>query len=174
MTRLFVALTLLGTLLLTAVTGASAGSAGGVRADTMANVGTFTTLSGNFANPKKVGDDTIFELTATFTYTGRLTGTSVIRGNLISHADGSANFYEIETFTGTVDGVPGVVTFYLTGGAGADAAYEATATVLYAPGELAGLTGELHTVGVVRSPTEGPAGTYTADFDQGGDTDDGE
>jgi len=44
-------------------------------------------------------------------YTGTFTGTSTLHGTLIVHADGSASFHDVETFTGTVDGVPGTVDF---------------------------------------------------------------
>jgi len=174
MTRLFVALTLLGTLLLTAVTGASAGPVGGVRADTTKNDGTFATTSATLGPQREFGDDKFIALTATFAYTGTLSGTSTVRGDLIFHADGSASFYDIETFTGTVDGVPGVVTFYTSGGAGADGSYRGTAIVLTAAGELAGLTGQVGTVGTVLDGGRGPAGTYTVALDHGGDDDDGE
>src|SRR5437764_990061 len=69
--------------------------------------GTFTTTAATFANTRTVGADTFIELTATVAYTGTLSGTSTVRGNLIIHPDGSANFYDIETFTGTVNGVAG-------------------------------------------------------------------
>ena len=173
MTRLFVALTLLGLLLLTAVTGASAGPVGGVRAATTDTDGTFATTSANLANRRMVGDDTFNELTGTLAYTGRLSGTSVIRGDLIFHADGTASFYDIETFTGTIDGVPGVVTFYTSGGSGADGGYWGTEIVLTAAGDLAGRTGQVDTVGAVLDRARGPEGTYTVALDHGGDDDDG-
>ena len=43
-------------------------------------------------------------------YTGTFSGTSALHGILIFHADGSANAHDVETFTGTVNGVPGTVT----------------------------------------------------------------
>ena len=60
----------------------------------------------------------IIDVSATAAYTGTFVGTSTINGTLIIHADGSTNFHDTEVFTGTVNGVPGTVTFnpYSIGG----------------------------------------------------------
>ncbi len=92
----------------------------------------------------------------------------------IFHDDGTASFYDIETFTGTVDGVEGVVTFYTSGGAGADGSYWGTAIVVAAAGGLAGLTGRVEAAGAVLDRARGPEGTYTPDFDTGGADEDDE
>ena len=68
---------------------------------------------------------------------------------LIIHADGSANFHDVEVFTGTVNGVPGTVTFNLNGLNDSELAVHATATIVGATGGLAGLHGVLHEVGTV-------------------------
>ena len=69
------------------------------------------------------------------------------------HANGSANFHDVETFTGTVNGVAGTVTFHLTGHNDADLVVHETRTVTGATGGLAGLHGVLHEVGTVVFPT---------------------
>jgi hypothetical protein len=107
-----------------------------------------------------VGDTLIADVTATAAYTGTFTGTSTIRGILIVRADRSANFIDVETFTGTVNGVYGTVTFLLVGSNNAALESHATATIIRASGDLAGLHGVLHEVGTVVIPN-GPVGTYT-------------
>ena len=124
--------------------------------------------SGNRANTSSVfnsvrtaGDNVIIDLTATVAYTGTFSGTSIVEGTLIIHGDGSANFHEVETFTGqTANGVPGTVTFNLNGIELRDLAVDATDTIVGATGELAGLHGVLHIVATV-APPRGPVGTYT-------------
>ena len=74
------------------------------------------------------------------------------------HPDGSANFHDVEVFTGTVNGVAGTVTFDLTGPNDA-ARRPRTRTVIDATGGLEGLHGVLHEAGVV-FPT-GPVTTYS-------------
>ncbi len=73
-------------------------------------------------------------------YTGTFTGTSTLNGILVIHADGSANFHDVETFTGTVNGVAGTVTFHLTGHNDADLVVHETRRPA-AKGCLAGLHG---------------------------------
>ena len=122
--------------------------------------GIFTTTSAVFNNVRMVGTDTFIDLTSTVAYTGTFSGTSTVRGNLIIHADGSANFYDIETFTGTVNGVSGIVTFYLAG-SGPAGDYQGTAVIVDGTGALATLRGELHQVGTVADKDQGPFGTDT-------------
>jgi hypothetical protein len=66
----------------------------------------------------------------------------------------------VETFTGTVNGVPGTVTFNLTGRNDSDLVVDETRTVTGATGGLSGLHGVLHEVGTVVIPT-GPVTTYS-------------
>src|SRR6059058_1073176 len=122
--------------------------------------GTFTYQSSTFNSVRSAGGNTIIDLSATVAYTGTFTGTSTLHGTLIFHTNGTANFHDIETFTGTVNGVPGTVTFNLNGSADAALAVHATATIIGASGDLAGLHGVLHEVGTVIVPT-GPVGTYS-------------
>ena len=122
--------------------------------------GTITNTSATFNSVRVAGSNLVFDLSATASYTGTFTGTSTLRGRLIVHADGSANFHDIETFTGTVNGVPGTVTFNLTGSNDAAFAVQETRTIIGATGELTGLQGVLHEVGTVVIP-DGPVTTYT-------------
>lgn len=122
--------------------------------------GTFTYTSSTFNSIREVGGNLIIDLSATVSYTGTFTGTSTLDGTLIVHANGTANFQDVETFTGTVNGVPGTVTFELNGSNNSALEVHATATIIGASGDLAGLHGVLHEVGTVVVPT-GPVGTYT-------------
>jgi hypothetical protein len=128
-----------------------------------------TTASGTVGNTwavfnsvRPAGQNLIVDLTATAAYTGTFEGTSVINGILIIHADGSASFHDVEVFTGTVNGVPGTVTFKLNGSNDAAGAVHATATIISAGGELAGLHGVLHETQTI-TPF-GPVGTYTGNL----------
>lgn len=66
-----------------------------------------TTTSATFNGVRFAGGDTIVNLTATILYPGTFSGTSVLHGTLTFQPNGTANFHDIETFTGTVNGVPG-------------------------------------------------------------------
>jgi Protein of unknown function (DUF3224) len=122
--------------------------------------GTVGNTASTFNSIRMAGGNLIIDLSATAAYTGTFSGTSTLHGILIVHADGSANFHDIEVFTGTVNGVPGSVTFNLNGSNDASLAVHATATIVGSSGDLAGLHGVLHEVGTVVIPT-GPVGTYS-------------
>ena len=127
--------------------------------------GTFTYLASTFDGVRVEGGNTIIEgLSATVDYTGTFSGTSTLHGKLILHDDGTANFHDIETFTGTVDGIAGSVTLSLEGATRPNGVVEATDTVLRATGALADLHGVLHLVGTVPNPN-GPVGTYSGQLD---------
>ncbi len=128
--------------------------------------GAFTYTSATFNSIRSAGGNTIIDLTATVSYTGTFSGTSTVQGTLIIHADGSANFNDVETFTGTVSGVPGTVTFKLTGRNDSAGVIRATDAIVGATGELAGLHGVLTEVGTVPS-LNGPAGTYSGQIQFG-------
>jgi hypothetical protein len=136
--------------------------------------GTFTYLSSTFNSIRTPGGSTIIDLSATVSYTGTFTGTSTVQGTLIFHSGGTgvqfppwrANFHDVETFTGTVNGVPGTVTFNLSGSNDPTGALKATATIVSATGDLAGLHGVLSEVGTVPAPS-GPVGTYTGQIQFG-------
>lgn len=113
-----------------------------------------------FQSFRSAGGNAIIELEATVEYTGTFTGTSTVRGTLIAHADGSANFHDVEVFTGTVNGVPGTVTVNLAGSNDSALSVSATSTIVRATGGLAGLHGTLNLTGSVQIP-QGPFGTYS-------------
>ena len=143
------------------VVAAIAFSAGGAPASPPATVsGSYVYTDSWFESFRSAGGNTIIELRATVEYTGTLTGSSIVQGKLIAHADGSANFHDVEVFTGTVNGVPGTVTFNVAGSNDAALNVKATSTILSATGSLAGLRGTLDLGGIVRIP-QGPVGTYS-------------
>lgn len=129
--------------------------------------GTLTTTSASFDSVRMEGGNTIIELTSTVVYNGTFNGTSTVHGTLIFHSGGTgvqfppwrANFHDVETFTGTVNGVPGTVVFNLNGSNDPSGAFKATDTIVSATGELAGLRGVLSQVGTIGPG--GPLGTYT-------------
>src|ERR1044072_8793393 len=90
--------------------------------------GTIANTSATFNSVRSADGNLIIDLSATAAYTGTFSGTSTLHGTLILHADGSANFHDVEIFTGTVNGVPGTVTFNLTGRNDADLAVKETRT----------------------------------------------
>jgi hypothetical protein len=141
---------------LVAVLGITAAAA----ATRMPASGTVGNTSATFNSVRQAGGNLIADVTATATYSGTFTGTSTINGTLIIHADGSANYHDVEIFTGTVNGVAGTVTFNLNGSNDAALNAHATATIVDASGGLAGLHGVLHEVQTVVLPT-GPVGTYS-------------
>lgn len=129
--------------------------------------GTFAYLSATFNGVRVDGSNTIIDdLSATVSYTGTFSGTSTVEGMLILHADGTANFHDLETFTGTVNGVPGTVTFRLEGTTNRAGVVSGTDAIVSATGALADLHGVLSLVGTVPSPN-GPVGSYSGEI-QGG------
>ena len=86
---------------------ASLASAPGASAAPLKASGTLTYTSSTFNSVRTAGGNTIIDLSATVAYTGTLTGTSTLHGRLIFHPNGRANFHDVETFTGTVNGVQG-------------------------------------------------------------------
>jgi hypothetical protein len=149
-------LTLATVLALVGTTGASASPPTSVS-------GTFTTTSAAFNNARLDGGNSIYDLTATITYTGAFSGTSIVQGTLIIHADGNANFHDVETFTGTVNGVPGTVTFNLEGTGSVvppAGSYRGSQTVTSGTGDLSNLRGVIKQVGTVPGQSTGPLGTY--------------
>jgi hypothetical protein len=136
-------------------------TAGGAPASPPATVsGSYVYTDSWFESFRSAGGNAIIELHATVEYTGTFTGTSTVHGVLIAHADGSANFHDVEVFTGTVNGVPGTVTLNLAGSNDAGLNVKATSTIVSATGALAGLHGTLRLAGTVRIP-QGPVGTYS-------------
>jgi Protein of unknown function (DUF3224) len=128
--------------------------------------GTFTYTSSTFNSIREAGGNLIIDLSATVSYTGTFTGTSTVHGTLIFHANGRANFHDVEVFTGTVNGVPGTVTFNLSGSNDPALNLKATNAIVSATGELAGLHGVLSMSGSVQIPV-GPFGTYSGQIQFG-------
>lgn len=136
-------------------------SAGGAPASPPATVsGSYVYTDSWFESFRSAGGNAIIELRATVEYTGTFTGTSEVHGVLIAHADGSANFRDVEVFTGTVNGVPGTVTLNIAGSNDSALNVKATSTIVSATGALAGLHGTLRLAGTVQIP-QGPVGTYS-------------
>jgi hypothetical protein len=139
-------------------------AAGGANAaPPLAGSGTFTYQSSTVDGIRQAGGNTIIELSATVLYTGTFAGTSTLSGTLTLHPDGTANFRDVEIFTGTVNGITGTVTFALDGrgDASSPTVVSATAAIMSATGGLAGLHGLLHEDAVVLDPAVGPVGTYS-------------
>jgi hypothetical protein len=80
------------------------------------------------------------------------------------HADGSATFHDIETFTGTVNGTSGTVTWELFGTGSAAGDVQGSMVIIHATGELSGLHGKLNQVARVDDIHVGPFGTYTGEI----------
>jgi hypothetical protein len=136
------------------------GTTGASAAPPVAVSGTYVYTSSAFESFRQAGGNVIIGLTATVEYTGTFTGTSTVQGFIVVHSDGSANFHDVEVFTGTVNGVPGTVTFNLTGSNNSALDVKVTSTIVSATGGLSGLTGLLRLAGSVKLP-EGPFGTYS-------------
>jgi hypothetical protein len=149
---------------------AASGSTGAAASSPLRASGTFTYTSSSFNSARSAGGNTIIALSATVAYTGTFNGTSTVQGTLIFHADGSANFHDVETFTGTVNGVPGTVTFNLSGTgstAPPQGSFQGTDVIISATGGLTSLHGVLSEVGTVPAALPGPEGTYTGQIQSG-------
>lgn len=121
--------------------------------------GTFTYTSATFSNPREAGGNLIVDLSATVEYEGTLEGTSTVNGTLIFHANGTANYHDVEVFTGTVNGVPGTLTFRISGSMHSGIV-QGTTTIVSGTDGLSTLRGVLHLTGTLPSLT-GPEGTYS-------------
>jgi len=109
-----------------------------------------------------VTDDKLNEITdlsSTITYTGALEGTATLQGTLTVYRDGSGNFQGVETFTGSLNGMPGTLTFNVTGTSDLYQAIQLTNTITSGTAALANLHGELSKTGMIKD--NGPVGTYS-------------
>jgi hypothetical protein len=122
--------------------------------------GTYTYTDSYFESFRTAGGNVIIGVVASVEYTGTLTGTSIVRGTIIVHPDGSANFHNVEEFTGTVNGVAGTLTLRIAGSNDAMLDVRAKSTIVDSSDELTGVHGTLALAGSVRFP-EGPFGTYS-------------
>ena len=156
-------------LLLVAVVGllAATAASGAAASPPISASGTLTSQSAIFNSIRSAGGNTIIDLSATVAYTGTFNGTSTLHGTLILHPNGTANFHDVETFTGTVNGVSGTVTFNLNGSSDAASVVSATDVIVDASGDLAGLHGALTEAAVVLDPAVGPVGTYSGQIELG-------
>jgi uncharacterized protein DUF3224 len=116
---------------------------------------TSTTING----VRLAGPNAIIDLTFTVSYTGTLAGTSVFDGRLAAHPNDAGNFHGVETFTGTVNGAAGTLTFNVASRHDPSGASHDKAVIRRGTGGLAGLHGVLFQEGTV-GPL-GPLGSYS-------------
>ena len=105
----------------------------------------------------------VTDLSSTVTYTGTLEGTSTLQGTLTVHHDGSGNFQGVETFTGSVNGIPGTLTFKVVGSSDLYQTIKLTSTITTGTGGLASAQGALFMTGIIKD--NGTVGTYTGQID---------
>lgn len=117
--------------------------------------GTFTTTSTTIHSVTEDKFNETIDLSTAITYTGTLEGTSTLHGTLTIHRDGSANFQGEETFTGSVNGMPGTLTFEVVGSNNAYQMIQLTKSITSGSGELASLYGVLSMAGVVKDTYAG-------------------
>jgi len=125
--------------------------------------GTFIATSTTIHSVTEDKFNEITDLSSTITYTGALEGTSTLQGTLTVHRDGSGNFRGVETFTGSVKGIHGTLTFNVTGTSDLYQAIRLTNTITSGSGGLAGLRGVFPATGMIKD--NGPVGTYTGQID---------
>ena len=126
--------------------------------------GNFTSTSTTIHSITEDKFNDVIDLNSTVTYTGTLEGTSALQGTLTVHPDGSADFRGIETFTGSVNGTPGTLTFKVTGTSDLYQAIHLTNTITSSTGGLASLQGELFKTGIIKD--NGPVGTYAGQINR--------
>jgi hypothetical protein len=81
------------------------------------------------------------------------------------NANGSGRSDAVETFTGTVSGIPGTLTIDNSAAANPAGALRATDVIVGGTGQLAGISGVLHEVGTVPPcATCFPVSTYTGEL----------
>jgi uncharacterized protein DUF3224 len=107
----------------------------------------------------------VIDLSSTVTYTGTLERKSALQGTLTVHRDGSANFRGIETFTGSVNGMPGTLTFEVVGSSDLYQTIQLTSTITSGTGGLANAHGVLSMTGIIKD--NGPVGSYIWQTDSG-------
>ncbi len=129
-----------------------------------------TEASGNFISTSttihSVTEDKLNEIidfSSTIKYTGTLEGTSTLQGTLTVHRDGSGIFQGVETFTGTLNGIPGTLSFNVTGTSDLYQAIHLTNTITSGTHGFAGLRGVFSTTGIIKD--NGLVGTYTGQID---------
>jgi len=126
--------------------------------------GTFITTSTTIHSATEDKFNEVIDLSSTVTYTGTLEGTSTMQGTLTVHRDDSANFKGVETFTGSVNGMPGTLTFNLQGSSDLYQAIEINNVITSDTGELSNLQGQISKTGIIKD--NGPVGTYIGQISQ--------
>ena len=121
--------------------------------------GNFITTSTTVHSVMEDKFNEIIDLSSAVTYTGTLEGSSTLQGTLTVRRDGSASFQGVETFTGSVNGMPGTLSFKIGGNNNVYQAVQLTNTITGGTGRLASLQGELSKEGMIKD--DGPVGTYT-------------
>lgn len=121
--------------------------------------GNFITTSTTIHSVMEDKFNEALDLTSTVTYTGMLEGSSTLQGTLTVRRDGSAVFEGVETFTGSVNGIQGTLTFKVTGTKDLYQAIQLTNIITSGTGGLASLQGELSKTRAVED--NGLVGTYT-------------
>jgi hypothetical protein len=121
--------------------------------------GNFITTSTTIHSVMEDKFNEVIDLSSTVTYTGALEGTSTLDGTLTVRRDGSANFRGIETFTGSVNGMPGTLTFKVVGSSDLYQTIKLTNLITSGTGELASLYGVISKTGIIKD--NGPVGMYT-------------
>ena len=121
--------------------------------------GSFSYKTFTPSSVRLVDGTTIIDYMLTSVWTGTFSGTSIAQGTLIIRADGSTFNRGCDTFTGTVNGVPGTVTL-MEIGPGDSTSFHSTDVIVSGSGDLANLHGVLTALGTV-TPTGLPTATYT-------------
>ena len=117
--------------------------------------GTFISTSTTIHSVMEERFNEIIDLSSKITYTGTFTGTSTLQGTLVVHRDDSTNFHGLETFTGSVNGVSGTLTFEVVGSSNAYQMIQLTKSITSGTGELASLYGVLSMAGAVKDTYTG-------------------
>jgi hypothetical protein len=125
--------------------------------------GSFITTSTTIHSVMDDKFNEVNDLSSAVTYTGTLEGTSALQGTLTIHRDGSADFRGVETFTGSVNEMPGTLTFEVVGDCDLYQGIRLTNTIMSGTGELASLYGVISKTGITKD--NGPVGTYTGQVD---------
>jgi hypothetical protein len=113
--------------------------------------GTITVVSATFSPPRTVGTNTVFDILTTEVWTGTFSGTTLVQSTLTIHADGSAEDHGVKTFTGTVNGTSGTVTFSGEAHAGPAGNLAGVDAIIGGSGDLATIHGSLNETGAVPS-----------------------
>ena len=125
--------------------------------------GSFSTTSTTIHSVTEDKFNESIDLSSAITYTGTLEGTSTLLGTLVVHRDDSTTFHGVETFTGSVNGTPGTLTFKLAGSSDPYQSIQLTNTIMSGTGERANLRGVISKTRIIKD--SGPVGTYTGQID---------